>query len=158
MTVSIGHIEGGEDKFNIVCGEAMAKIDARFSDIASRDTLHAKIEEILKNPVVESFDTHERVQIAYTLEDDCPPFSTTEVSKSYLETYKDILMKIEDKPVLSQRSGGAADSNYFSREGIVVIDGLGTVGGKMHTAEEYLLLSSLETRSKALTEFLLAVK
>lgn len=158
ITVSIGHIEGGKDKFNIVCGSALAKIDTRFSDIASRDALHKQIELILKNPVVESFETHEHAQISYTLEDDCPPFATTLASKPYLETYKSILSKIENMPIQSQKSGGAADSNYFSREGAVVIDGLGAVGGKMHTEEEFLLLSSLETRAKALTEFLSTIK
>jgi len=158
VTVSIGHIEGGKDKFNIVCGNAIAKVDTRFSDLKSRDELHSQIETILKTPTVESFETHEKAQITYSLEDDCPPFATTPESKPYLENYKAILSKIEGKPVLSEASGGAADSNYFSRPGIIILDGLGAVGANMHKEDEFLLLSSLKTRSQALTEFLLGLK
>ena len=157
LTVNIGHIEGGKDKYNIVCGEAIAKIDTRFGDLLSREALHAKIVAILNNPVVKSYDTKEPTQITYTIEDDTPPFAVNAATKMLLEKYKSIISKIEGKPVLAKKSGGAADTNHFSRPGLILIDGLGAVGGKMHTEEEFLILSSLSSRAQALTEFLLSV-
>ena len=42
-TVSIGHMEGGKSKFNIVCGEASAKVDSRFTDVKNGSELLKKM-------------------------------------------------------------------------------------------------------------------
>lgn len=151
LTVSVGHIEGGKDKYNIVCGSAEAKIDTRFATIADRDVLHRKISKILKDPFVKG------TQTTFELADDCPPFSPSKTSASPIKAYLKAIQMSETKSPISKASGGASDANYFSREGLPVIDGLGAVGGKMHTAEEYVVLSSLETRAAALGEFLKSV-
>lgn len=154
VTVSIGHIKGGKDKFNIICGEAEAKIDTRFSEIDHRDQLHKKIQEILSKSYVKSASNQIPAVTKFELADDCPPFSITETSKPYLTKYKHAIEKIEGKAVKSEKSGGAADSNYMSRKDLIVIDGLGPNGAGMHTKDETILLSSLKTRSQALALFL----
>lgn len=148
VTVSIGHIEGGKDKFNIVCGNAEAKVDVRFSDSASRERVHKKILAILNQETVKGAVT------TFELADDTPPFAKTPQAQRYLTKYLSIISRIEGKKVESKKSGGAADSNHFSREGAIIIDGLGAVGGKMHTPDEFLNLESLESRSEALKQFL----
>lgn len=152
LTVSVGNMQGGRDKYNIVCGSAEAKIDMRFSDFKTRDSAHQKVLAILNKEAIKG----ERVR--FELTDDCPPFSRNSRSKNFLEKYLRILSKIERTPVISQRSGGSADSNYFSRPGVTVIDGLGPVGGKIHTDQEYLVLKSLETRAESLKQFLLQLE
>ncbi len=152
VTVSIGHMEGGKDKYNIVCGAAEAKVDVRFSDIPSRETVHKKIVAILNKVVVKGAAT------TFELEDDCPPFAKSRAVEPFLNRYLAIISKIENRKVGSQKSGGAADSNYFSRDGAIIIDGLGAVGGKMHTSEEFVTLSTLTSRAEALNQFLQTLK
>ena len=148
VTVSIGRMEGGKDKFNIVCGQAQAKVDTRFSSILERDKLHQKIEKVLKNLTVKG------AQATYELVDDCPPFSVTPRTTPYLNKYIDVVKKIEGINISSGKSGGTADSNYFSTNESIILDGLGPIGGKMHTPEEFIVLSSLDTRSEAFNLFL----
>lgn len=147
-TVSIGRIEGGKDKYNIVCGEAQAKIDTRFSNFVSRDKMHKKIESIINKDHVPGVTT------TYVLEDDSPPFSPTQISTPFINQYLSAVQKIENKKIKAEMTGGAADSNYFSHESAIIIDGLGPVGGKMHTTEEFIELQSLENRAEALKIFL----
>lgn len=157
VTVSIGHIEGGKDKFNIVCGFAEAKIDVRASSFTAFDETHKKIDAILKSSLVKSQDGSEPTKTTYSIADDCPPFSVTNTSKPWLQKYLTILKSVEGKEVKSNKSGGAADSNYMSREGLIIIDGLGAKGDGLHTKDETLTISSLKTRSMALAQFLSTV-
>lgn len=154
LAVNIAQIQGGRDRFNVVCGRISAKLDARFPSFKKRDALHRKIESILLKPAVRSKVTGREAQTCYTIEDDCPPFSTTRESKKYLKLYLKQISLIENRSVRSEKAGGAGDVNYMSRVGAAVIDGLGPVGGKMHTEHEFISLPSLGTRALALAEFL----
>lgn len=154
LAVNVGQIQGGRDRFNVVCGEATAKIDARFASFESRDKLHAKIEKILLTPHVISTVTGRPSESSFTVEDDCPPFSATSASRSLLKFYLKTVDKIEGRPIRAEKAGGAGDVNYMSRKGVVVLDGLGPIGGKMHTNEEFIYLPSLSTRAEAMAKFL----
>jgi glutamate carboxypeptidase len=155
VTVSIGSVQAGDGKFNIVCERASAKIDARFPDFDSRDELHRKIETILCEKHAHSRVTGEHAQTSYSIADDCPPFAVSVESRSFVDGYQRILSALEGGTVRAVRSGGAADCNYMSRRGLIVLDGLGAKGGGMHTTGEFIELSSLETRSEALARFLM---
>lgn len=157
VTLSVGHIEGGKDKYNIVCGHAKAKIDTRFSTIKDGKKLDKKIRRILDKPITCAASDKQCAQTTIKIIDDAPPFSLTRVSKKYVKKYLSLVSKIENKEITAKKSGGAADTNYLSREGLAVIDGLGAVGGKIHTKDEFIDLSSLNTRSKALSEFLIYI-
>lgn len=152
--VNIAQIQGGRDRFNVVCGQISAKLDTRFTSFRTRDALHKKIESILLKPAVRSKVTGRESKTTYTIEDDCPPFSTTRESTKFLKLYLKQISLIEGRRVGSEKAGGAGDVNYMSRIGTVVFDGLGPVGGKMHTQDEFIHLGSLGTRALALAEFL----
>ncbi len=47
-------------------------------------------------------------------------------------------------------TGGGSDGNYLSPLGVAVLDGLGPVGGNLHTDEEYLELDSIAPRGALL--------
>lgn len=158
ISVNIGHIEAGRDRFNVVCGFARAKIDARFATFADRDQLHFKIEAILNTPAVTSTITGRSTRSTITLEDDCPPFSATANSRALVQTYLKRVSEIEGRVVNATSAGGAGDVNHMSRPGVIVIDGLGPIGHAMHTTDESILLPSLATRSAALAAFLQAAQ
>ena len=51
-------------------------------------------------------------------------------------------------------SGGGSDSCYTQAAGVTSICGLGASGGKQHTPDEFLNVSSIPLRAKILTAFL----
>ena len=154
IAVNVGQIQAGRDRFNVVCGVATAKIDARFASFESRDKLHRKIEKILLTPFVSSPVTGRDSKSTFTIEDDCPPFSATTESRSLLKFYLKTVEKIEGRTISAEKAGGAGDVNYMSQRGVIVLDGLGPIGGKMHTNDEFVYLPSLSSRATALARFL----
>ncbi len=154
VAVNVAQFEGGRDRFNVVCGFMSAKIDARFPSFKAREALHQKIEKTLLKAAVRSPITGLTSQTSYTIEDDCPPFSSTRESRRLLKLYLREVSEVEGRSVRAERAGGAGDVNYMSREGVVVFDGLGPIGGKMHTPDEFIQLSSLSSRATALFRFL----
>lgn len=154
VTVSIGHIQAGQDKFNIICGHAHAKIDTRFPNLKEGTALHKKIDKILKTPLAFSANRKEKTNTTYSVSDDCPPFAKDKSSEKYVKAYLKAIKQAEGKSVTAKKSGGGADSNHLSRPGIAILDGLGAVGGGMHTFDEFIELSSLDTRAAALAIFL----
>jgi glutamate carboxypeptidase len=143
VTVSVGHIEGGQDKYNIVCGWAKANLDTRVPNPIARKDLKTKIEAILNDP-----------QVSYKIVDETAPMSTNAISKPLIRKYLDTIQRIEGKRYQAHVSGGVGDANHFAREGIAIIDGLGPIGKGMHTEEEQIDLRSIPTRAKILSEFL----
>ncbi len=145
-TVSIGHMNGGQDKFNIVCGHAHAKVDTRYATFKSRDEMFKKISAILK---------HDR--ISFTIADETPPFFKNQEAQKYISKYLTIAKSVDGRDYQSDSSGGVADVNNFSREGLIIFDGLGPNGGKMHTTEEFINLKTLDSRAEILAKFLEAI-
>ncbi len=154
ITVNVGAIAAGRDRYNVVAGEAVAKVDVRFVTLKDREQVHAAITKILKPVLYRSKKSKVAAEASFEIVDDCPPMMLAPQSKTFVQTYLKILQKIENRKLKSVQSGGAADSCYMSREGLVLIDGLGATGAGMHTANESLQIASLETRSQALAEFL----
>jgi len=153
ITVSIGHMEGGKDKYNIVCGEASAKVDSRFADPTSSETLRRQFDSILDAHLVKG----RKGLIAtttYEIADESPSFPANEVSRPYVHKYTELISAVEKSPCHSRISVGSADSNYFYRDGLVIMDGLGPEGEGEHTSEERVSMSSLVTRSQAFAQFL----
>lgn len=154
VSVNIGHIEGGKGKHNIICGTAHAKLDVRFPSFDAREALHRKIEKILSVPLEKSVDGQFETVTRYKIVDDCPPFTLTRRSKKLARSYAALLSQLEGRKIYSQPAGGAGDVNYLSTDENFVLDGLGPVGGEMHTLNEYVGIESLRTRSQALAGFL----
>ena len=154
LSVNVGQMSGGRGRFNIVCGEIDMKLDTRFSSFESRDKLHRQIESILLTPSIRSHLTGEKTQTTYTIADDCPPFSATKASRALLKSYLKTVKQLERRSIIAVKAGGAGDVNYISAQNVIVLDGLGAIGGQMHTPEEFIYLPSLSTRAMALVSFL----
>jgi glutamate carboxypeptidase len=143
ITVSTGRMEGGQDKYNIVCGWALAKIDVRMPSLQAQANIKKQIAQILKHP-----------DISFKITEESPPFSVTQQSRPVLQKYLDTIKKVEGIRPQTKVSGGVGDSNQFSREGIIIMDGLGPVGGGAHTENEFVDITSIESRARILADFL----
>lgn len=153
VSVTVGHIKAGKEKHNIVCGHAHVKLDVRFPSMEARESLHRKIEKILAQQEISVCGNH-RTQTSYKIVDDCPPFSLTRRSKKLARTYAALVSQLENRKIYSQPAGGAGDVNYLSTPNNFILDGLGPVGGEMHTDLEFIQVNSLQTRSQAMAAFL----
>jgi len=154
MSLNVGHFEGGKDRYNIICGDAHAKLDVRFATIEQREALHRKIEKILSQSTEKSPSGKYHTETKWQIVDDCAPFSLTRRSKKIARSYAALVSQLEGRKIYSQPAGGAGDVNYLSAAHNVVLDGLGPVGGEMHTKGEFISVPTLETRAKALAGFL----
>jgi glutamate carboxypeptidase len=153
-SVNVGHISGGRDRFNVVCGHAEAKLDVRFLTFRDRDKLHRRIVRILERKRHPSTCGRYLPETTYEIMDDCPPFAPSYSSRKWIKAYVNSIAAVEKAKPQSKLAGGAGDVNHFSRPGVIVLDGLGPIGGNMHTEQEFLHVPSLGTRSLALANFL----
>lgn len=154
VSINIGHIDGGKDKYAIVCGNAHAKLDVRFSDPQNRTRVLAQVERILNTTFVRSHDGGIPTRTTYDIVDDPHPFP---VEKAAIPVVRELITSIETyerRKISHERSGGSADSNFFYRPGVVIIDGLGPVGGNMHRNDEFIDLPTIGTRARAVAELL----
>jgi glutamate carboxypeptidase len=152
VTVSFGHMTGGQDKYNIICGQAEAKLDTRFAKLRDREILSAKIKKILDHEYIKGAKT------TFEIVDDTPPLAATPEEKPFIDAYVQTINQIEGGQIKAEKSGGGADTSFFGRPGLIIIDGLGVTGGKMHSENEFVTLSSLSTRSEALHQFLISLQ
>ncbi|MGZ3721973.1 MAG: M20/M25/M40 family metallo-hydrolase [Bdellovibrionales bacterium] len=154
MSVNVGHFTGGKERFNIICGDASAKLDVRFATLDQREQMHRKIEKILASPLETSVSGKFSTKTAWQIVDDCPPFSLTKRARKIARNYAALVSQLEGRKIHSSPAGGAGDVNYLSAPHNIVLDGLGPVGGEMHTKNEFVSVGSLATRSQALAGFL----
>lgn len=151
VVVQVGKLEGGQ-KVNIVCSNAHALIDTRFSDFVGQKKIEKKFTSLLKTKWIKGKNGLPKTTLRII--DDCPPFTSTKESKRIQATYLRSLKQIEKKSYSAGMGGGAADVNFMSHPQLMVLDGLGPVGGGLHETSEYIYVKSLETRSTALVRFL----
>lgn len=155
VSLHVGHIEGGRKRHNVVCGRVDVKLDTRFSTFEQRDLLHDKVVEIIET----EYQTNNKgigLERSWQIVDDCPPFfsGSDKVSAEIVESLlNEIHLREPDSLFQAAQAGGAGDVNHMSRPGLLVLDGLGPVGGLMHTVDEYLVRESLATRSQALANW-----
>lgn len=153
-SVNVGALSGGRDRFNVVCGYAEAKLDVRFVNFRDRDKLHRRIVKVLEKQQFPSTCGRYQPDTQFEILDDCPPFSPSFSSRGWIKRYINAIAEIEKARPLSKLAGGAGDVNYFSRPGVIVLDGLGPIGGNMHTEDEFIYVPSLTSRAHALASFL----
>lgn len=141
---------------NAIPDFAELKIDTRFS---TQDDLKL-IDGIIKNEIEDSIIrcpyTQTKIFFETTILDDCPALEQKGPQWFYdlaLESIK----RYEDCEYSCVSTGGASDANHFYKAKKGVLDGLGPIAKGMHTIDESILISSLETRSDALKDLISAL-
>ncbi|MCY4523917.1 MAG: M20/M25/M40 family metallo-hydrolase, partial [Halobacteriovoraceae bacterium] len=157
ISLNVSALQTTSDRFNIICDYAGAQLDFRFNSFYDRDRLHPEIISIINKPQINH--SHGRnCYSVYSIEDDCPPLEYGQNSHQIGEFYKDLINNIEKTSFKVISSGGAADINYMATAESITLDGLGPIGGNLHTPDEFILSYSLLSRSEALTKFLMALE
>ena len=154
VKINVGNIKGGKDKYNIICGHAEAKIDTRFKTHQESHDLHREILDVLNTPIIVS-KQDKTAEVKYWIEDDCPAFEEFHNGLNLKLKYQEIVESLEGHKIGESIGCGASDINYLANAFNIAIDGLGPVGGNMHTNNEFLKIKSLTNRANALTNFLI---
>lgn len=141
-TVNVGLISGGSS-VNTVAPLAAASIDVRFKTREAMDDVQAKLAAIIASVEVPGTCAHIRQQ-RYFL-----PLVQSAASRALFETYVDSAAAL-GFAAGGEFSGGSADSGFTAAAGIPTLCGTGPVGGKVHTADEWLKVSTMVPRAQAI--------
>lgn len=139
ITVNVGRVGGGIGA-NTVAEQAEAWVDVRYKHPGDARRLESKIREILAAAVVPG--TAADVEIR----SERPPMPVCEAGRRLFQTVRQTARHL-GMDVREEFRYGVSDANLIAAEGVPVVDGLGPVGGRDHSPEEYMLKSSLPART-----------
>jgi glutamate carboxypeptidase len=137
-TVSWTVIKGGE-RSNVIPDQATAQADVRVVQPEEFDRVEKDMRRIAASQLV----PEAKVDIA--LKRSFPPMPPSPVTDAVARAASTIYAELGRKLTL-ESSGGAADSSIVFAAGVPTIDGLGIVGGGIHTADEYAEVDSIAPR------------
>ncbi|MHB8599029.1 MAG: M20 family metallopeptidase [Ktedonobacteraceae bacterium] len=150
ITVNPGVISGGTMP-NVVPDFAQAQFDLRFLHPQDKIDIEACMREMMLQQRVPD--------IALTLEvrpDFKGPLVATPASIQLAEQAQHIAIMLGFS-INHILTGGASDASYTSAFGIPTLDGLGPIGGRDHSPQEYLLLDSVAPRTALLAGLIASV-
>jgi len=140
ITLNVGVVRGGQS-VNTVAPWAEFDIDFRYVEPQQREEILARIETIVRTANVPGTKSSWRINGEFL------PVTQGGASEALFALYRDA----SGNPGLrGEFSGGCADSGFTAAVGAPTICGVGPVGGKAHTPEEYLEVESLVPRAQAL--------
>ncbi len=139
ISANVGTIEGGIGP-NTVADLAKAALDFRYINAGDDKILKTKIDAIVSGRTIPG--TLSSLGIATSR----PAMPQNHGNIALFQKIKTLARElgIEVSPELRQ---GVSDANIIAREGIPVIDGLGPIGAKDHSEDEYIEKSSLCERA-----------
>ncbi|MCB1546576.1 MAG: M20 family metallopeptidase [Hyphomicrobiaceae bacterium] len=141
ITLNVGLIRGGQT-VNTVAPWASGEIDMRYKRVADRDKALAAIRRIIDTPTVAGTTATLRIDGEFL------SLEQTAESERLLALYQGTAAAAGLK-VEGEASGGCADSGYTAAVGCPTICGVGPVGGKGHTPDEYLEIETIVPRAQA---------
>ena len=142
ISINVGLISGGQS-VNTVAPFATASIDLRYFQPADRDPLVEAITAIARGRSVEG------TSATFEIYGEFPPLFNEEGSDSLFKRYKASASEMGIS-LAGELTHGAADSGFAAAAGAPTICGLGPVGGKYHSDEEYIELDSMVDRASIL--------
>ncbi|MEO8954802.1 MAG: M20 family metallopeptidase [Ktedonobacteraceae bacterium] len=143
VTVNAGMIAGGTMP-NVVPELAQVQFDLRFLHPQDRLDTEEQWHKLMQQRRVPDVELTLRMEPDYK-----EPMVATAESMKLVQHAQAIagLLGISMGHVLT---GGASDGSYTSGYGVPTIDGLGPIGGRDHSPDEYLLASSVAPRTALL--------
>ncbi|HRD74655.1 MAG TPA: M20 family metallopeptidase [Hyphomicrobiaceae bacterium] len=142
VTLNVGLVKGGQS-VNTTAPEAEAQIDFRYVTPKDRAEILARLEAIVAASTVPG------TKATLTISGEFLPLNATPSSEELFGGYKAASADL-GLTVAGEFTGGCADSGYTAGVGCPTLCAVGPVGGKAHTAEEYLEVASIVPRAQAL--------
>jgi glutamate carboxypeptidase len=142
VTCNVGVVSGGQT-VNTVAPDAEALIDLRFDTGSTGAEALQRIRAIAEQSFIQGASAELAVTGSFL------PLEPTPATQDLLALYQASARDV-GFPVEGEATGGCADSGFAAAAGAVTLCGTGPVGGKAHTPDEYIELSSLLQRAQAL--------
>jgi glutamate carboxypeptidase len=149
VMLNIGSIRGGGAATNVVPDFAEAKLDVRITRVADREPLLARLRE-LAAPI----NARDGFRLELTGSFNRPPKESGPVEATALEALYLSARELGIAPFTSVHTGGASDGNNLAAAGLPNLDGLGPIGDKLHSADEFVVIPTLAERASLCTRFL----
>ena len=143
VMLNIGNIRGGGPATNVVPDFAEAKLDLRVTRTADRDPFIARL-LALAAPI----NLRDGLHLALTGAFNRPPKESGPVEAIALAALQQAGRELGLPPFTSVHTGGASDGNNLAAAGLPNLDGLGPIGDKLHSADEFVRLSTLGERAR----------
>ena len=137
-TVNWTVIKSG-DRSNVIPDHASAQADVRVAVAEEFDRVEHDIERISSQKLIPE------TQVAIHLRRGFPPMPASPITDAIAQRATGIYAELGRKLTL-ESTGGAADASLIFAAGVPTLDGLGIVGGGIHTAEEYAEVDSIVPR------------
>lgn len=149
ITVNVGVINGGMAT-NVVPDSAHANVDVRVLRASSA----ASIEQAIQ--ALEATTSVAGTTVTITGSITHPPMEKTPATGFLVELAQQQAQQLEFT-VADRLSGGTSDANPIAAWGVPVLDGLGPVGGHIHSPDEYLDITSVVPRTALLAGLIQAL-
>ncbi|MCP5075732.1 MAG: M20 family metallopeptidase [Rhodobacteraceae bacterium] len=141
QTVNIGLIIGGQS-VNTVAPSAACDIDVRYIEPDERDEIFNAINEIAQACSVSG--TSAELSIVGEFRPMKQSAEAKELFDHYVGNAREAGLSIE-----GEFSGGCADSGFAAAVGAPTLCGVGPVGGKVHSPDEYLDVDTIVPRAQS---------
>lgn len=149
-TYNCGIIEGGSVP-NSVAAECQVIVDIRYATAEAGEAADALVHEIAAKTTVAGCTCD------VTLVSDRPATELCEKNLSLLADANAIFAE-EGLPVLGRKAGmGGTDMAYVTQYGIPCMDSIGVLGGKVHSVDEFMFLSSLAESAKCIAAIIYCI-
>lgn len=136
ISVNVGVIKGGRQR-NAVADEASIKAEVRCYSQEHLNEMLGKIEAICAKPGIPGTTTKLEIRSSH-----CPVESDERNAK--LIALARQIGEEQGINVFTEDTGGSGDISYAAEGHIACLDGLGLLGGGMHTTDEFGVISSFE--------------
>ena len=148
ITSNVGLVSGGMST-NTVAPSAQARLDVRFCTLHQRESLFARIREVVAQPGVPG------TQAVVTQTSEFLPLEPR-WSDDLMQRYQASAARL-GFDVRGEFTGGCSDAGFTASLGIPTLCGVGPVGAKAHTDAEYCCLDTLVPRAQALVGTILSL-
>jgi glutamate carboxypeptidase len=142
ITLNVGVVSGGQT-VNTVAPWAKGEVDLRFITPEQRAATMAQVEAIMAKSFIPGTSAKLEVTGEFL------PLVETPDGKALYQHYAAGLQELGNEPK-TIFTGGCADSGFAAATGAPTLCGLGPVGGKGHTPEEFVEVDTLVPRAQAL--------
>jgi glutamate carboxypeptidase len=146
--VNVGNLRGG-GTVNIVPDHAQAEINARASTTAGTQALTTAI-----TAAVDALNQHDGYRVELSGGFNRDPLQSTAVTEALFIRLQACATDLGHPPLDWTHVSGGSDGNLLHAAGLPVLDGLGPIGGGLHSDQEYLELPSLPARVQLAALFL----
>lgn len=142
LMLNVGSIQGG-GAVNIVPALASAEINVRIGRTETAAVFLDRLRALLAP--IEAQEGY-RFELAGGF--NRLPMEAGEVTTRLFEAWQGCARDLGERPFSWVHVGGGSDGNLLSAAGLPCIDGVGVVGGELHSAREWMDLASLTGRAR----------